>query len=62
MSGFETGTEFWNGRSLTTNHYLIFGHNNLEYLEEYPRIRFKVTLEPEPEEPTVEEPAVVDGE
>lgn len=43
MSGFETGTEFWNGRSLTTNNYLIFGHNNLEFLEEYPRIRVKVT-------------------
>lgn len=45
MSGFETGTEFWNGRSLTTNHYLIFGHNNLEYLEEYPRIRVRVVTE-----------------
>lgn len=43
MSGFETGTEFWNARSLTSNHYLIFGHNNLEYLEEYPRIRVRVT-------------------
>lgn len=43
MSGFETGTEFWNARSLTTNNYLIFGHNNLEFLEEYPRIRVKVT-------------------
>lgn len=42
MSGFETGTEFWNARSLTSNHYLIFGHNNLEFLEEYPRIRVKV--------------------
>ena len=55
MSGFETGTEFWNSRSLTTNHYLIFGHNNLEFLEEYPRIRCKVTLEEEPEEPVVPE-------
>lgn len=43
MSGFETGTEFWNARSLTSNHYLIFGHNNLEFLEEYPRIRVRVT-------------------
>ena len=42
MSGFQTGTEFWNPRSLTSNHYLIFGHNNLEFLEEYPRIRVKV--------------------
>lgn len=42
MSGFETGTEFWNARSLTSNHYLIFGHNNLEFIEEYPRIKVKV--------------------
>ena len=45
MSGFETGTEFWNARSLTSNSYLIFGHNNLEFLEEYPRIRVKVVKE-----------------
>ena len=45
MSGFETGTEFWNARSLTSNHYLIFGHNNLEFIEEYPRIRVKVVKE-----------------
>lgn len=45
MSGFETGTEFWNSRSLTNNNYLIFGHNNLEFLEEYPRI--KVTIKQE---------------
>lgn len=45
MSGFETGTEFWNARSLTNNHYLIFGHNELEYIEEYPRIRVKVVQE-----------------
>lgn len=43
MSGFETGTEFWNARSLTSNHYLIFGHNTLEFLEEYPRIKVTVT-------------------
>lgn len=42
MSGFETGTEFWNARSLTSNKYLIFGHNELEFIEEYPRIRVKV--------------------
>ena len=42
MSGFETGTEFFNQRSLTNTNYLIFGHNNLEFLEEYPRIRVKV--------------------
>lgn len=45
MSGFEVGTEFWNGRSLTSNNYLIFGHNNLEFLEEYPRIKVRVTQE-----------------
>lgn len=43
MSGFETGTEFWNPRALTTTHFLIFGHNNLEWIEEYPRIRVRVT-------------------
>lgn len=43
MSGFETATEFWNARSLTSNNYLIFGHNNLEYLEEFPRIKVRVT-------------------
>ena len=43
MSGFEVGTEFFNQRSLTNNNYLIFGHNNLEFIEEYPRIRVKVT-------------------
>lgn len=45
MSGFEAGTEFWNARSLTSNHYLIFGHNELEFLEEYPRIRITVEVE-----------------
>lgn len=45
MSGFETGTEFWNARSLTTNNYLIFGHNNLEFLEEYPRIKVRISSE-----------------
>lgn len=45
MSGFESGTEFWNSRSLTTNHYLIFGHNELEFIEEYPRIRVRVEQE-----------------
>lgn len=48
MSGFETMTEFWNARSLTNNNYLIFGHNELEFLEEYPRIRVKVVLEETP--------------
>lgn len=39
MSGFETGTEFWNPLSLTSNNYLIWGHNELEFLAEKPFIR-----------------------
>ena len=31
MSAFETGTTFFNPRSLTENHYLTFGHNSLKY-------------------------------
>ena len=38
MSAFEVGTSFFNARSLTTNHYLTFGHNTLEYLKNYPII------------------------
>ena len=38
MSAFEVGTSFFNPRSLTTNHYLTFGHNTLEYLKNYPVI------------------------
>lgn len=38
MSAFEVGTSFFNPRSLTTNHYLTFGHNTLEYLKNYPII------------------------
>lgn len=38
MSAFEVGTSFFNGRSLTTNHYLTWGHNSLEYLKRYPFI------------------------
>lgn len=45
MSGFNVGTEFWNARSLTSTNYLIFGHNNLEFLEEYPRIKVRVIEE-----------------
>ena len=36
MSAFETGTSFFNPLSLTENHYLIWGHNTLEYLKNYP--------------------------
>jgi hypothetical protein len=43
MSGFETGTEFFNTRSLTQNHYLIWAYNKLQYLKNYPFITVKVT-------------------
>lgn len=38
MSSFEVGTAFWNARSLTTNHYLTWGHNRLERIMELPFI------------------------
>lgn len=38
MSAFEVGTSFFNPRSLTTNHYLTFGHNTLERLVDKPFI------------------------
>ena len=41
MSAFETGTSFFNPRSLTENHYLTFGHNTLQYLKNYPFITVK---------------------
>ena len=43
MTAFETGTEFFNQRSLTQTHYLIWGYNELETLKNYPFITFKVT-------------------
>ncbi len=41
MSAFEVGTSFFNPKSLTENHYLTFGHNTLEYLQNYPMITVK---------------------
>lgn len=41
MSAFETSTEFWNPRSLTSNHYLTFGYSELTYLKNYPLITVK---------------------
>lgn len=38
MSAFEVGTTFFNQRSLTENHYLIWGYNTLEVLKELPLI------------------------
>lgn len=42
MSAFEVGTSFFNPRSLTTNHYLTWGHNTLTYLEDKPFITISV--------------------
>lgn len=41
MSAFEVGTSFFNPKSLTENHYLTFGHNTIEYLENYPFITIR---------------------
>lgn len=38
MSAFEVGTSFFNPLSLTENHYLIWGHNTLEHLKNYPMV------------------------
>lgn len=38
MSAFRVGTSFFNPRSLTTNHYLTFGHNTIEYLKGKPNV------------------------
>lgn len=42
MTAFETGTEFFNPRSLTQTHFLIWGYNDLESLKNYPFITAKV--------------------
>lgn len=42
MSAFEVGTTFFNPRSLTTNRYLTWGHNTLEYLKGYPLITLRI--------------------
>ena len=41
MSAFEVGTSFFNPKSLTENHYLTFGRNELEHLANYPFITVK---------------------
>lgn len=38
MSGFAVQTEFVNGKNLSRNNYLTWGHNTLEYLKNYPLI------------------------
>lgn len=42
MTAFETGTSFFNPRSLTNTRYLIWGYNNLETLKNYPFITVKI--------------------
>ena len=44
MTAFETGTSFFNPRSLTETHYLIWGYNSLEYLKNYPFITMKASV------------------
>ena len=41
MTAFETGTEFFNPRSLTSTHFLIWGYNTLESIKNYPFITAK---------------------
>lgn len=43
MSGFEVGTSFFNPRSLTENHYLTWGHNTLQYLQDKPFLTLVLT-------------------
>lgn len=42
LTAFETGSEFYNPRSLTQTHYLIWGYNGLESLKNYPFITAKI--------------------
>lgn len=42
MSAFQVSTSFFNARSLTTNHYLTYGHNTLQHLYDRPFITVKV--------------------
>lgn len=41
MSAFEVGTSFFNPKALVETHYLTWGHNTIEYLENYPFITIK---------------------
>lgn len=40
MSAFEAGTEFWNAKNLSTNHYLTWGYSSLQYLKDRPIVKF----------------------
>lgn len=43
MSGFNLNTQFFNPRSHTSNYYLTFGYNTLQYLYNYPFITAKIS-------------------
>ena len=45
MSGYQTQKEFINVKNLSTNHYLHFAHNTLQYLYNYPLVTLKATIE-----------------
>lgn len=42
MSAFIVATSFFNPKALLTNHYITWGHNDLEYLQNYPLITLKL--------------------
>lgn len=44
MSGYETETTFINGKNLSENHYLHFGHNTLVHIHEYPLVTVKCAM------------------
>lgn len=43
MSAFEVATSFFNPKSLTETKYLTYGHNTLEYLQNFPFVTVKAT-------------------
>lgn len=44
LTGFMTGSDFYNPRSLTETHFLIWSHNTLEHLKNYPFITAKAVI------------------
>lgn len=44
MSGYQTQKEFINPKNLSTNHYLHFAHNTLQYLYNYPLVTLKAAI------------------
>lgn len=43
MSAFETGTEFWDAKNLSRNHYLTWGYSSPTYLKARPVIKLSET-------------------